>query len=99
MPAVSPALMLKAEHPSGRPYQHSLRTVPDHVAAVTVFGMDVVRIRPRTSGGFPIGSDRGLLRARHVVWAAGEFQCPRTARSGSVPEPWPLSGTARWPGS
>ncbi len=77
MPATSPALMLKAEHPSGRQYQHYLRTVLDHVGAVKLFGMDVGRVRPRAGGGFSLESEQGLLWARHVVWAAGEFQYPR----------------------
>ena len=85
MPATSPALMLKAEHPSGRQYQHYLRTVLDHVGAVKVFGIDVGRVRPRAGGGFSLESDRGLLRARHVVWAAGEFQYPRDAAFPGAP--------------
>ena len=93
----SPAYSLHAEHPTGTQYAEYLTALSSaaelnvrhntEVCALTPLASKVdelgtsgfeVRLRP--SGG---GGEEKRLRARYVIWAAGEFQFPRGA--GALP--------------
>lgn len=73
---VSPAYSLDVEHPSGREYAAHLKSVSDHFKIPVLENTDTERIR-KGHDDFSIDTDRETVRARHVVWAAGEFQYPR----------------------
>ncbi|MEO1236276.1 MAG: NAD(P)/FAD-dependent oxidoreductase [Planctomycetota bacterium] len=73
---VSPAFSLEVEHPTGRDYARHLRGV------AKVFGLPV---RERTSvlrvskvdDAFFVDTEDDTLRAKHVIWAAGDYLYPR----------------------
>lgn len=72
----SPAYSLEVEHPTGQDYAKYLRAVA-HFFEVPVREHTNVLQVARTDGGFRIDTDDETVRARHVIWAAGEFQYPR----------------------
>lgn len=72
----SPAYTLEEEHPTGAKYAAYLRAVARHFRLKTRLGVDVESIA-QDPAGFLLQTARGTLRARFVVWAAGEFQYPR----------------------
>ena len=93
----SPAYSLHAEHPTGTQYAEYLTALSSaaelnvrhntEVCALTPLASKVdelgtsgfeVRLRPAGGGG-----EEKRLRARYVIWAAGEFQFPRGA--GALP--------------
>ncbi|MEM1356243.1 MAG: NAD(P)/FAD-dependent oxidoreductase [Planctomycetota bacterium] len=73
---VSPAYSLDVEHPTGRDYAAHLRGVAKHFELPVREQTDVLRITKRRKYFIVETSDQ-TLRARHVVWAAGEYQYPR----------------------
>ncbi|OWR30013.1 hypothetical protein CDO73_13135 [Saccharibacillus sp. O23] len=74
----SPAYTLGTEHPSGDEYADYLEALARYRKLPVQTGVDVQRIRPLDGGGFELDTDQGVLRSRYVIWAAGEFQYPRT---------------------
>ena len=80
----SPAYTLHAEHPSGKQYADYLSFVAESFGLIVKLSTRVTGIA-RVGGVFEVrvraGGDGGVaeetLRARFVVWAAGEFQYPR----------------------
>ena len=72
----SPGYSLEVEHPTGEQYAMYLRVV------TRVFGLpirqntDVTRVA-KVEDGFLVDTPDETLRAKHVIWAAGEFQYPR----------------------
>lgn len=75
-PATSPAFTLKTEHPAGAEYARYLRGVAKHFELPVKRERDVQRIEP-LGAGFRIHTSGGPMRARFVIWAAGEFAYPR----------------------
>lgn len=73
---VSPAFSLKVEHPTGRDYAAHLRGVAQYFEIPVRESTDVKRIE-KVGEEFRIETATETLRARHVIWAAGEFQYPR----------------------
>lgn len=73
---VSPAYSLDVEHPTGKAYASHLRAVTKHFELPVQEKTDVKRIT-KSGDEFLIETDGETLRARHVIWAAGEFQYPR----------------------
>ena len=75
----SPAFTVGVEHPTGREYARYLRRVAKNFELPVATGVDVLSVatRPRRKG-FRVKTSRGDVRARFVVWAAGEMQYPRT---------------------
>ncbi len=71
----SPAYSLQVEHPTGSEYAAYLRGVVKHYQLAIKTRVDVRAITPE-GDGFSLATNQGFLRARHVVWAAGEFQYP-----------------------
>jgi putative flavoprotein involved in K+ transport len=74
----SPAYSLRVEHPTGREYAAYLQGVASHFELTVRSGIDVQSLDGE-EGGFALSTGRGLLRAKNVVWAAGEFQYPHLA--------------------
>ncbi len=71
----SAAVTLGVEHPTGRQYAAFLRSIADYFELPIHEGVDVLRI-DRTGEEFAIDTTEGTVRARHVIWAAGDFQYP-----------------------
>lgn len=73
---VSPAFSLEVEHPTGWEYAAHLRGVANFFELPIQEKTDVKRIT-KADNEYRIDTADGTLRARHVIWAAGEFQYPR----------------------
>ena len=72
----SPAFSLEVEHPTGGEYAEYLRLVARIFQLPVRPNTDVVRVA-MVNDGFRIDTPDESLRAKHVIWAAGEFQYPR----------------------
>lgn len=77
-PGTSPAFSLDVEHPSGAEWAAYLAAVAEHFRLrvrehTTVTAVHTLAARD----GFTLETTGGLVRARCVVWAAGEFATPR----------------------
>ena len=72
----SPAYSLEVEHPTGEEYVQYLRLVAQIFGLPVREHTDVLRIT-KVGDIFRIVTPDETLRAKHVVWAAGEFQYPR----------------------
>ena len=73
---VSPAFSLKVEHPTGREYAAHLRGIAKFFELPIRERSKVKRI-VHNGNAFEITTGTDTLHAKHVVWAAGEFQYPR----------------------
>ncbi len=73
----SPAVAFRQEHVSGKQYALYLQTVADHFELPIRTGVDVQTVEPLSQGGFEIQTADRVIRARFVIWAAGEYQYPR----------------------
>lgn len=71
----SPAFTLEVEHPSGEEYARYLRLVAEFFQLPVREDVDVLQVVP-IADGFRIDTVDGPWRAKHVIWAAGEFQYP-----------------------
>ncbi|WP_049926733.1 NAD(P)/FAD-dependent oxidoreductase [Halopiger goleimassiliensis] len=84
-PDTAPALALDCEHPTGEEYADYLEAVAEFHEVPVRTGVDVERVVPGDdrdaaggSSGFTLETNDGSIRARFVVWAAGEYQYPAT---------------------
>lgn len=77
----SPAFALKQEHPSGADYASYLDQAVQIFGLNVTTGIDVKGIEPRGEK-IVLHTNAGEIRARFVVWAAGQFQYPGT---GDIP--------------
>ncbi|MEL6106574.1 MAG: NAD(P)/FAD-dependent oxidoreductase [Planctomycetota bacterium] len=73
---VSPAFSLEVEHPTGDEYASHLRGVAEFFELPVRPQTDVKRVS-KVGEDFRIDTAEDTLRAKHVIWAAGEFQYPR----------------------
>lgn len=73
---VSPAFSLEVEHPTGRDYAAHLRGVAKFFKLPIRETTSVLRIT-KHGDDFLIDTAEDTLRARHVIWAGGEFQYPQ----------------------
>ena len=71
----SPAFSLEVEHPTGEEYAIYLRAVAHFFELPVRQNTDVMQIA-KVGDGFRIDTADGTLQAKHVIWAAGEFQYP-----------------------
>lgn len=79
----SPALMLEVEHPTGEDFAAHLNAVARYYKLPVRLQTTVLQVTP-AKDIFLIDTAQGTIRARHVIWAAGEFQYPsRKTFSGS----------------
>lgn len=72
---VSPAFNLEVEHPSGKQYASHLQGVAKFFELPIQEQTDVKRIR-QDGDDFCVDTTTETLRAKHIIWAAGEFQYP-----------------------
>lgn len=73
---VSPAFSLEVEHPTGQEYASHLRGVAGFFELPVREHTDVLRVS-NVGGEYRVDLHDETLRAKHVIWAAGEFQYPR----------------------
>ena len=73
---VSPAYSLEVEHPTGKDYAAHLRGVANFFELPIRERISVTQI-VKQGEHFQIETDAETLRAKHVIWAAGEFQYPQ----------------------
>ena len=76
VPGTSPAYTLDREHPSGSAYADYLDRVVEHFELQVKPGIDVGSVEVEDDGTFTLTTPDRPVRARHVIWAAGEFQYP-----------------------
>ncbi|MEM6458103.1 MAG: NAD(P)/FAD-dependent oxidoreductase [Planctomycetota bacterium] len=74
---VSPAFNIEAEHPTGAQYAAHLQGVAEFFQVPVRADTDVQRVT-KEGDRFLIETADDTIVAKHVVWAAGEFQYPRT---------------------
>ena len=72
----SPAFSLQSEHPTGKDFALHLNQIAEILKLPLRENTTVLRIS-KLGDEFVIDTEEHTLRARHVVWAAGEFQYPR----------------------
>lgn len=73
---VSPAYSISVEHPTGREYAAHLRGVAKYFELPVKEKTDVLRVT-KIGDDFRVDTEEETIRAKHVIWAAGEFQYPR----------------------
>jgi hypothetical protein len=86
----SPAYTLHSQHPSGAQYADYLSELVELAGLRVQLKSDVLQLQKK-DGAFDVrvrtgGADgvEEMLRARYVVWAAGEFQYPRESAADTV---------------
>lgn len=72
----SPAFSLGVEHPTGEDYAMYLRAVAHFFEVPVRQNTDVLQVT-KVGDGFRVDTADETLQAKHVIWAAGEFQYPR----------------------
>ncbi len=75
-PGTSPAYSLGQEHPSGGAYAQYLDAVAQYYQLRVAPGVDVCSLATEDDGTFTLTTSDRPVRARYVIWAAGEFQYP-----------------------
>ncbi|MGB0717269.1 MAG: NAD(P)/FAD-dependent oxidoreductase [Phycisphaerae bacterium] len=73
---VSPAFSIGVEHPTGEEYATLLQGIAKYFKLPVREKTDVKRIT-KVGEEFHVELADEILQARHVIWAAGEFQYPR----------------------
>lgn len=77
-PGTSPAFSLDVEHPSGAEWADYLAAVAEHFRLPVREQTTVTAVHTLPSAdGFTLETSGGMVSARCVVWAAGEFATPR----------------------
>ena len=76
VPGTSPAYTLDREHPSGNAFAMYLDNVVQYYELQVKLGIDVCSVAVEDDGTFTLTTTDRPVRARHVIWAAGEFQYP-----------------------
>ncbi len=77
-PSTSPAFTLETEHPTGNQYADYLKAIAEWAHVPVLARTRLLALR-KVEGLFHLDTPKGVLRAKHVVWAAGEFQWPKRA--------------------
>ena len=72
----SPGYSLEVEHPTGEEYASYLRVMAQFFGLPVRQNTDVVKVA-KVDDIFRIETTNETLQAKHVIWAAGEFQYPR----------------------
>ena len=74
-PRTSPGDLFDKEHLSGKEYATYLEAVVEHYDLPVSEECAVNELQP-DSDGFALDTDDGVIRARFVIWATGEFSFP-----------------------
>ena len=72
----SPAITLGAEHPAGAQYAEYLFRLAKFFELPICANTDVQSVQ-KVDDEFHIEVAEGTVRAKHLIWAAGEFRYPR----------------------
>ena len=72
----SPALTLQTEHPSGHEYAAYLNKLVEHFKIPIQRNTNVSSVS-KTEDGFTLQTNKGEIKSKYLVWAAGEFQYPK----------------------
>ena len=80
---VSPAFSMKVEHPTGQQYAQHLRNITTFFEIPILEHTNVNAIE-KNGDLFHLHFDEGTFMAKNVIWAAGEFQYPKTAAFDGV---------------
>ncbi|WP_265975585.1 NAD(P)/FAD-dependent oxidoreductase [Brucella intermedia] len=91
----SPAFALKREHLSGADYASYLDQAVEIFGLNVATGIDVKGIEP-DGEEIVLHTNRGEIRARFVIWAAGQFQYPDTGDIRSAEHGTHSSRVRRW---
>ncbi|NRB61704.1 MAG: NAD(P)-binding domain-containing protein [Saprospiraceae bacterium] len=76
-PDTSPAFDLLTEHPTGEEYAVYLEQVAKYFKVSISTGIEVKNIEDK-KGGFFLNTNKGTYASTFVIWAAGEYQYPKT---------------------
>lgn len=76
-PDTSPAFDLLTEHPTGEEYAIYLKQVSKFFNLLISTGVEVRSIEDK-NGGFFLITNKGIYASSFVIWAAGEYQYPKT---------------------
>jgi putative flavoprotein involved in K+ transport len=96
-PETSPALSLLEEHPTGPQFAAYLQMVVELEDLAVTTGIEVTDVRAAGGGHLLVDVEHAApLRARTVVWAAGEAQYPRTRGFPGTDRCVPTVQVRRW---
>ena len=76
-PSTSPAFDLLTEHPTGIEYAQYLEAVASHFKLTLDTEVEVQHIEDK-GGSFILHTSTGAYGSMFVIWAAGEYQYPKT---------------------
>jgi thioredoxin reductase len=76
-PDTSPAFDLLTEHPTGPEYAQYLEQVSKFFQLTIETEIEVKNIEDK-KGGFILNTSKGIYASTFVIWAAGEYQYPKT---------------------
>ncbi len=71
----SPAFGLQVEHPTGEQFADHLTGISDYYKLPIREHIDVSKIE-KVDGLFQVSTNAETVKAKHVIWAAGDFQYP-----------------------
>lgn len=74
---ISPALSIRAEHPTGQDFAKHLEIVAEYFSLPICNNVNVESI-DKSDEIFSLRTNKKTLSSRNVIWAAGEFQYPAT---------------------
>jgi len=81
-PGTSPAFTFHREHLSGQEYGDYLALLADHFQLPIQEGTSVRNVY-KDDGGFSVETNKGMMKAKDVIWGAGEFQFPKYSFHGA----------------
>ena len=73
---ISPAFSMKIEHPTGSEFASHLQDLADYFELPILENTDIKEIQ-KEDGVFHLKTGGDMLKAKNLIWAAGEFQYPR----------------------
>ncbi len=72
---VSPAFVMKVEHPTGSEYAQHLKDLSKFFELPVIGNTDITKIE-KINAIFHLTSEKTVLKSKNVIWAAGEYQYP-----------------------
>jgi len=75
-PETSPAYSFQTEHPTGKQYAIYLKDIADYYNLPVVRNVTVESLKKEGEGYLVKTQNDTLIKAKFVIWAAGEFQYP-----------------------
>tara|TARA_B100000674_G_scaffold113615_1_gene84933 strand:- start:9418 stop:10572 length:1155 start_codon:yes stop_codon:yes gene_type:complete len=72
---VSPAYNMRVEHPTGAEFAEHLQSLANYFELPVKENTNVTSIE-KDGEVFHVQTESGLMKAKHVIWSAGEYQYP-----------------------